>query len=284
MDAHNPWADYVYSDLESVGDPTIDDQVDKEVGSGSHANEDVGPMPTALDSDVGPGLVDLDSLLSAMQELEALELGTGHYSDLHGSGYTVPVFPEPCADIGSGLLDFSLGSELPFGSDEPLPFASDAPFDVTFPMIGMPESSTLPSNFFHAAVHGAEQVSACNTAKQPSPTDYFVAGHEQVTRSANDDQTPVQRSRPESNKRDRRVRERVFPCRFPPCTLVLCTKNDLERHHSTRKHRKEAGRDALANQFTCKVSWCRRSRRGFVRKDHYVRHLERMHPGIEFDE
>lgn len=195
MDAHNPWADYVYSDLESVGDPTIDDQVDKEVGSGSHANEDVGPMPTALDSDVGPGLVDLDSLLSAMQELEALELGTGHYSDLHGSGYTVPVFPEPCADIGSGLLDFSLGSELPFGSDEPLPFASDAPFDVTFPMIGMPESSTLPSNFFHAAVHGAEQVSACNTAKQPSPTDYFVAGHEQVTRSANDDQTPVQRSR-----------------------------------------------------------------------------------------
>ncbi|KAF2442760.1 hypothetical protein P171DRAFT_48894 [Karstenula rhodostoma CBS 690.94] len=81
------------------------------------------------------------------------------------------------------------------------------------------------------------------------------------------------------------ARERRFPCPHRPCEARFASRNDLERHLGTRKHRKDEGNwSERANNYPCKVSACKRKNKGFARNDHYLNNLWRMHPGLELDE
>lgn len=77
--------------------------------------------------------------------------------------------------------------------------------------------------------------------------------------------------------------KRRFPCPYPPCQRVFGSRNDLERHLATRQHRKDVKSSERANRFRCKYLWCKRNQQGFSRKDHFMRHMERMHQGILSD-
>ncbi|OAG03900.1 uncharacterized protein CC84DRAFT_872467 [Paraphaeosphaeria sporulosa] len=76
-----------------------------------------------------------------------------------------------------------------------------------------------------------------------------------------------------------KLRKRRFPCPLNPCQKVFGSRNDLERHLATRKHRRESGSDRV-NKFRCTVSWCKRKSEGFMRKDHWARHMGKMHPDL----
>ncbi|KAL5397951.1 hypothetical protein PMIN06_009519 [Paraphaeosphaeria minitans] len=75
------------------------------------------------------------------------------------------------------------------------------------------------------------------------------------------------------------LRRRRFLCPHKPCDKVFASNNDLARHLATRKHRRESGSDRV-NKFRCTVPWCKRNSEGFMRKDHWTRHVEKMHPGL----
>jgi len=79
-------------------------------------------------------------------------------------------------------------------------------------------------------------------------------------------------------------RKRRFRCPYHPCTRVFGSRNDLERHLATRQHRKDVDSSERANRFRCKYLWCKRSQQGFSRKDHYMRHMERMHQSTLLDD
>ncbi|KAF2176605.1 hypothetical protein K469DRAFT_400405 [Zopfia rhizophila CBS 207.26] len=66
-------------------------------------------------------------------------------------------------------------------------------------------------------------------------------------------------------------------CPHPSCNIAFSYQKDLVRHLSTRKHRDDAHLEGVSsNMVFCQVRWCRRSKEGFARRDHYVRHVRKM--------
>ncbi|KAF2242892.1 hypothetical protein BU26DRAFT_555056 [Trematosphaeria pertusa] len=80
-------------------------------------------------------------------------------------------------------------------------------------------------------------------------------------------------------------RKRRFPCTRHSCTRAFTSRNDLERHLKTKKHRNDATHSGDAvGLLRCKVPWCKRGKEGWARKDHYMRHMERMHPDLKLED
>ncbi|KAF2111077.1 hypothetical protein BDV96DRAFT_634875 [Lophiotrema nucula] len=81
--------------------------------------------------------------------------------------------------------------------------------------------------------------------------------------------------------------KRRFPCLYKPCTRAFGSRKDLERHLATRRHRKDAASldETLSrfNRYVCIVPWCKRRKEGFGRRDHFLRHMEKMHPGVRVE-
>ena len=70
-----------------------------------------------------------------------------------------------------------------------------------------------------------------------------------------------------------KTHDRSFKCTEPGCAFSGCYRKDLTRHTSTC-HRK--GNDQV--RTFCELQDCPMARRGFSRRDNYVRHIRRQHP------
>ncbi|KAF2192216.1 hypothetical protein K469DRAFT_745708 [Zopfia rhizophila CBS 207.26] len=88
-----------------------------------------------------------------------------------------------------------------------------------------------------------------------------------------------------------KLRQHVFKHTLPhkcphiSCNSAFAYRKDLVRHLNTRKHRNNVAVDGpQSNLMFCEVRWCKRSKEGFARRDHYVRHVRKMHPGLGVDE
>ncbi|KAF1980324.1 hypothetical protein BU23DRAFT_6576 [Bimuria novae-zelandiae CBS 107.79] len=84
-------------------------------------------------------------------------------------------------------------------------------------------------------------------------------------------------SRSPFTKRRSTIRKRNFTCPHSPCTRSFTSRNDLERHLAIRKHRQDSG-SARVDKYKCNVPFCKRKSDGFSRKDHFSRHMEKVHP------
>jgi hypothetical protein len=99
-----------------------------------------------------------------------------------------------------------------------------------------------------------------NTSNGPSPSSSSI--HEHIINA----QAPRRRHQ----------------CPYQPCTRSFNSRIDLERHTATKQHEKDVPNMGLC-RYRCQYAWCERSQKGWWRKDHYLRHVEKIHGGIMAD-
>lgn len=79
--------------------------------------------------------------------------------------------------------------------------------------------------------------------------------------------------------RHRNQHIKPIPCPISGCSHRTAKKRDMQRHVIVH-HATEA--PVAVPKFICPVVTCKHSETGFKRRDHLVRHVKKLHPGISF--
>ncbi|KAF1960784.1 hypothetical protein CC80DRAFT_489036 [Byssothecium circinans] len=199
-----------------------------------------------------------------------------------------PLYPNvlPPIDMPTASSNFLVQSPFP-----PRPAAFN-PFNQSFPPAPRPvdpineitsihDKPTIPSY-----LNADQDVRPCQSplAKTNSPYNHSpsVFLPSAVNEALGEDiRAHTSSSRKSNRVSKRRASDLRFECPYYPCNAAFPSKNDLKRHLHTKQHRDESSDwSSNANQFLCFETKCKRSRKGFSRKDHCVNHMRRMHPDL----
>ncbi|KAE8450424.1 hypothetical protein EG329_006499 [Mollisiaceae sp. DMI_Dod_QoI] len=70
-------------------------------------------------------------------------------------------------------------------------------------------------------------------------------------------------------------------CPVPGCSHSTAKRRDMQRHIIVHHPNDDAAEPSMVmRQFMCPVAGCKHAEAGFKRKDHLVRHMKRIHPGM----